>query len=529
MRETLQLVKFILRRERVSLTIWVVAIVGFVVYMPFLYEGLYPTIADRYAAMMMMANPAIVAIVGPSTGAYTLGAILTQEVLLVTIIAMGIMNILLVNRHTRVDEELGRLELIRSFPVESTSILQAVFIVVVVVNVLIGGVSAVGLALSGVESVTTSGSILFGAVLTVSGLLFATITAVCAQAFSTAKGSSGYAFMAFLVMYMVRAIGDVGGNFLSYISPLGLLLQTRTFVDDLWWPIVVVLVQVMVLGGLSVYLVSRRDLGVGLIPAKPGPREAAKSLLSVGGLAWRLQRGSLIVWTIGTFLIGIAYGAVIGEVEAYIGENEMIQMMLASVGSGDASGPEQFIPFLILFLVIVLLIPIVGPILRLAGEEKRNLSEHLLARVVSRSGLLWSYFLISMIASVVLLVAGGFGVWLSGTLALDDPIALSTLMGALLVYLPATWLLIGLAVVLVGWLPKLAGLTTLIIGFIFFISFLGGLLDLPEFVMNLSPLTHVPALPVDEFSIVSFLAMSVIAVVLMVAGFIGYNRRDVQG
>ncbi|MCL2559309.1 MAG: hypothetical protein FWE07_02370 [Turicibacter sp.] len=529
MRETLQLVTFILRRERLSLVLWVIGIVGIVVYMPFLYEGMYPTVTDRYAAMLMMANPAIVAIVGPSTGAYTLGALMTQEILLISVLAVGIMNVLLVNRHTRVDEELGRLELIRSFPVGSTTILQAVFAVVVVANVLIGGLVAVGFAVSGVEGLTVAGSVLFGAILTVSGLLFAAVTAVCAQAFSTAKGASGAAFMVLLVMYMVRAVGDIAGNFLSYVSPLGLVLQTRTFVDDVWWPLAVVLVQVVVLSALAVYLISQRDLGMGLIPAKAGPRGAAPSLLSVDGLAWRLSRGSLLIWTAGTFLVGLAYGAVIGEVETYIGENEMLQMLLASVGSGDATGPDQFIPFLIMFLVIVLMIPIVGPILRLAGEEKRNLTEHLLSRVVTRGGLLRSYFLISMLASMVLLAAGGFGFWLSGSMMLDDPIALTTMMGAMLVYLPATWLLIGLAVLLVGWLPKFAGFSMLMIGFMFFIGFFGAMLALPEVVMNLSPLSHVPAMPVDDFSAVSFSVMTSLAVALMAAGFVGYSRRDMQG
>jgi len=529
MKETIQLVKFILRRERIGLNIWTTCIAGLVIYMPFLYEGMYPTVADRYAAMSMMQNPAIVAIVGPSTGAYTLGALFTQEILLVTLVIIAIMNILLVNRHTRVDEELGRLELIRSFPVGSTSTLQAVFAIVILVNALIGGLIAIGLAMSGVESVTVHGSVLIGGIITMTGLLFATITAVCVQLFSTAKGASGYAFMVLLVMYLVRAVGDVSGNFLSYVSPLGLVLKARVYVDDIWWPIAAVLVQVVVLGGVAVYLISKRDLGMGLIPAKPGSRVAAKSLLSVDGLAWRLQRGSLIIWSISSFMIGVAYGAVIGEVEAYIGDNDIIQAILATMGDSDGSLIEQFIPFLILFLVIVLLIPVIGPILKLAGEEKRNLSEHLLTRVVSRTNLLKSYWLISMITSVILFIAGAFGFWLAGMIFLDEAVALSTLMSAVMVYLPAAWLIIGFAVILVGWLPKLMSLATIMIGFTFFIAFFSEILNLPQFLINLSPLAHVPSLPIDEFSAVTFLVMSIIAALLMIVGFIGYSRRDIQG
>ena len=529
MKETLQLVKFVLRRSRISIAIWTICLVGLVVYTAILYDGMYPTDQDRYAAMLMMQNPAVVAIVGPSTGTPTLGALFAQETLLVSLVFVAIMNILFVNKHTRFDEELGRLELIRSFPVGSTAILQAVFAVVIIVNVVIGGLVAAGLSMSGVESVTASGSLLFGTIMMVAGMFFAIVTAVCAQLFSTAKSASGFAFMTLLVMYLLRAVGDVSGNFLSYLSPLGLLLQASVYVDNIWWPVVVVLFLVIVLGGLAVYLISRRDLGMGLIPARPGPRVAAKSLLSVAGLAWRLQRGSLIIWLIGSFVMGVVYGAVVGEVEEYIGGNEMMQAFLATMGDSDVSLIEQFIPFLILFLVIVLLIPVVGLIVKLAGEEKRNLSEHLLARAVSRASLLGSYWLMSMIASVILFVVGGLGFWLSGSIFLDEAIALSTLMSATLAYLPAAWLLIGFAVALIGWLPKLISLATVMLGFTFFIAFFGGILDLPQFVMNISPLEHVPNMPIDEFSVSVFSVMSIIAAALMVVGFIGYSKRDIYG
>lgn len=529
MRETWQLIKFIVRRERVSLAIWLIGIVGFLVYLPFLYEGLYPTLADRYAAMTMMSNPAIVAIVGPSTGHYTLAAIFTQEVLLFTLVGIAMMNIMLVNRHTRVDEEFGRLELIQSFPVSSSAILTAVFAVAFFANLLIGATVATGLALSGVESVTVAGSVLFGVILTVTGFFFTAITALAAQLFSTAKGSSGFAFMAMLVMYLLRAVGDMAGNFLSYSSPLGLILQTQPFVNNRWWPVIIVFLLAVVLTGLAFYLVSNRDLGQGLISAKAGPREAKPSLLSTDGLAWRLQRGNLMAWLAGSLIIGMAYGAVIGEVETFVGDNEMIQMILVMTGDSDVSMIYQFIPFLAAFLVIVLLISMLAPLLRLAGEENRNLSEHLLARIVTRSGLLKSYFVISIIASIVLLFAAGLGFWLTGTIFLVEPITFATIMGTMVAQLPAAWLIIGITTVLVGWLPKFANSANLLIAFMFFISFFGAMLSLPQFVMNLSPLSHIPSLPIDDFSLISFLVMTVIAACLVLIGFVGYNKRDITG
>jgi len=140
-----------------------------------------------------------------------------------------------------------------------------------------------------------------------------------------------------------------------------------------------------------------------------------------------------------------------------------------------------------------------------------------------------SYWLISIVSSIVLFAAGGFGFWLIGMLFLAEAISLGVLMGAIMAYLPAAWLLIGFAVMLLGWFPKLVILTMLLIGYTFFIGFFGDMLGLPDFLINLSPLSHVPALPVDEFSISAFLLMSVVAVFLMVIGFIGYGKRDMVG
>ena len=529
MKEGLELVKFILRRERVSFVIWVVCIVGLVVYTASVYPNMYPTEVERYAAMLLMENPAIIAIVGPSTGAYSIGALFVQETLLITLIAVGIMNILLVNRYTRVDEELGRLELIRSFPVESSSVLQALFVVVLVVNGLIGVLTTIGVATGGMSDMPFAGSLLFGVVIFVAGLLFASVSAVYAQLLSTARGVAGWSFMTLLIMYLVRAIGDINGNFLSYISPLGLLLQTSVYVNDVWWPVVVVAACSFCIAISAFVLIGHRDLGAGLIPAKAGPAHGAKSLLSVGGLAWRMQRGSLIIWVIGAVAMGFVFGAVVGEIEGYIGENETMQAFLALESNGEVSLTEQFIPFLIVFLVITLLIPIIGPILKLAGEERRHLSELILARSVSRSQLLGSYLLISMFSSVCLLMVGGFGFWLGGVLLLEEAIAYSTLMSAMAVYLPAAWILIGISVFLLGWLPRLMSLATLMIGYVFFIVFFSDLLSLPQFLVNLSPLEHVPNVPVDEFSFIVFLIMSGIAAILIVAGFIGYGKRDIQG
>ncbi|MBO1915323.1 hypothetical protein J4G37_62155, partial [Microvirga sp. 3-52] len=92
----------------------------------------------RQSIVETMLNPAMTAMVGPAYGIdnYTIGAMFAHEMLLFTAIAFGLMSILLVARHTRSDEEDGRIELIRSLPTGRLSNLASTVVVVSGVNIL---------------------------------------------------------------------------------------------------------------------------------------------------------------------------------------------------------------------------------------------------------------------------------------------------------------------------------------------------------------------------------------------------------
>ena len=70
------------------------------------FGDLYPTQADRQIVAESMSNPAMVAIMGKTYGKenYTLGALMSQQTLLFTVVATAIMNILFINRNLRSNE-----------------------------------------------------------------------------------------------------------------------------------------------------------------------------------------------------------------------------------------------------------------------------------------------------------------------------------------------------------------------------------------------------------------------------------------
>jgi len=86
-----------------------------------------------------------------------------------------------------------------------------------------------------------------------------------------------------------------------------------------------------VAGALTV----RRDLGAGLIASRPGPAAAAPSLGSPLGLAFRLQRASLLGWCTGVVVLGVAYGWIGPTIDAFIGQNKAAAELLAGTGGGS--------------------------------------------------------------------------------------------------------------------------------------------------------------------------------------------------
>ncbi|WP_031516894.1 ABC transporter permease [Desulfofalx alkaliphila] len=526
---TVTLVHFIVRRDRIPFPLWLFLVTLITVITASAFSGLYATEQERQAIAETMLNPAMIAMVGPVYGIdnYTIGAMMAHQMLLFTSIAVSIMNILFVTRHTREDEENGRLEMLRSLNLGRLSNLTATGLFVFGTNVLLALLIAFGLLLLGIESIDLEGSILYAVTLAAIGSFFASTTALFAQLSESSQGTIGFSLALLGMAYLIRAIGDVSVEALSWLSPLGWILRTEVYVNNYWWPVLLTTVIALIFFSTALYLNKSRDLGAGFLPAKPGRKNASAFLQSPLGLALKLQRTAIIAWAIGLFLLGISYGSVLGDLETFIGKNQMMRKLIAPVEGFSVT--EQFLSLLMSTIAIICTIPVVMTLLKLRGEEKRNLTEHLLTRAVSRSRMMGSYFSISFTASFFLLLLAVLGLWLAGTAAMDNPIPFATMFSAAVVYLPAMWVSIGIAVFLIGLVPRIADLVWLYLAYSFFGTYLGSLLQLPHWVTNISPFGHIPQVPIEDINYTSMSVLTAIALAFSVIGFIGYNKRDLHG
>jgi ABC-2 type transport system permease protein len=103
------------------------------------------------------------------------------------------------------------------------------------------------------------------------------------------------------------------------------------------------------------------------------------------------------------------------------------------------------------------------------------------------------------------------------------------ILGAALVYLPAIWLFTGISMILFGLLPRLASLSWAALAVIVVIDLLGQFSDISQWILNISPFTYVPQLLAGDTIEMSLILLSVIVVLLILIGVLGYQRRDING
>lgn len=526
---TRTLAGLILRRDRIQIPIWIISIVAATVAIAAMFPQLYPAGPERQVIAQIMQNPAMTSMVGPGYGLddYHIGAIVAHQMLLFTAVVVAIMNILLTIRHTRRDEEQGRIEVIRSLPVGRLSNAAATMLVLTIINITLGLLTGLGLGMLGLEGMTWAGSFLYGAVLTVVGIFFAATTLFFAQLTETSRAALGYSFAFLGLSFLLRAIGDTSSETLSLLSPLGLVLRAQVYVNNYWWPIWIVLAAAALMTLAAFRLNTIRDLEAGFFSAKPGPAHASRFLQSPLGLVLRLEKTVIIAWAVGMFVLGASYGAVFGDVEAFIQSNDLYQQMLPNVEGFSVT--DQFVAMLLSVMSMVAAIPTLLVMLKLRVEEKASRTEHLLARAISRPQLMASFLVVSLLVAIVMQVLSILGLWSTAAASVENPFALGKTIAASLVYVPFMWILVGLAVTLIGFAPQQTSLVWLYLGYTLFATYFGSLLQLPDWMAKLTPWGYIPNVPLERASAGTILPSLLIAGGLIAVGMHGYRERDIHG
>ncbi|MFO7250709.1 MAG: ABC transporter permease [Actinomycetes bacterium] len=523
-----RLVRFALRRDRVRIPVWLAALTLGSVWPAAAFPELYPTEAARRTAMATMNSPAGLAFTGPQRylSDYHYGSMVSHQLLGFVVVFVGIMSVLLVTRHTRAEEETGRAELVRAAPVGRHAQLAAALILAVAVNAALAILLALGMGALGLEGTTWQGSLLYGAAHAATGVTFAGVAAVTVQLTAHSRGASGMGFAVVGAAYLVRAAGDSADSALSWASPIGWAQQTFPYLDDRWWPLLLNLAAAAVLAAAGFALSLRRDLGAGLRAARRGRPAASRLLATPLGFALRLHRGMLIGFAVGALLLGASYGPFLGDIEEMFRDIQVLQDALAALGG--ATVIDSFIAMVTTIFTLVATVHVVITALRPRSEETAGRAEPVLATGLSRTRWLASHLAVALAGGPVMLLLSGLALAATGAPTVAETGLFGKAVAAAAVHIPALWVTAGLAVALVGWLPRATVLAWLFVGYVGVTGYLGMLLRLPSWATALSPFSHVPRLPVEDFTWTPLLALTAIAAALIALGLYGFRRRDLE-
>ena len=515
-----------LRRDRIWWPAWIVVISVQVVATAGAFESLYPTSQSRLGLGSTMGrNPSLRAMYGPAFDLTSAGGFTAWRIGGFAAAFIALMSLLAVIRHTRAEEEAGRLELLRSGVVGRHAPLTAALLVTIGANVVLAAIVIVGLIS---ENAPVAGAVALGLAFVGCGIVFAGVGAVTAQISENARPARGMAVSVLGVAYLLRAVGDSSetATWLSWLSPVGWAQQTRAFADERWWVLLIPLVVGVGLISLAVSLEGRRDFGAGLRPSPLGPERAAPWLSTAAGLAWRLQRGSLLAWTIGVAIFAGAIGSVANGVLDIFKGNAQLEEIFRRMGGGQ-SLIDAFFAAVLPVMATVATIHSVQAMLRLRSEETETRVEQVLGTAVTRTRLLGSHLVHAVASPPILMTAVGLSAGGAYAASVHDASKVWAVLGGALVLVPAMWVFTGVTMALIGMAPERSVLSWGVLAGCGVLGQLGPILQLPDKILRISPFANVPQLPGPELEIMPLAVLLAIAAVLTALGVNGFRRRDI--
>ena len=133
------------------------------------------------------------------------------------------------------------------------------------------------------------------------------------------------------------------------------------------------------------------------------------------GLHLTLQRGQTIGWTVGLFLAGLAFGSMTKSLLDAAKDNPLLARVLT------AQGTDGVYTTMTQFLAAAATAYVVSAVLRVYSDEESGLGEAVLAGAVSRWRWLLTAVAAALVGSIVLMFFAGLGNGLGAGITIGEP------------------------------------------------------------------------------------------------------------
>ncbi len=515
-----------LRLLRNGAIAWIVGLAGISWGVAVTFEDRYSTPEELAAFAEFEGVPAFEAMLGRLVGVTTVeGGVLSRWGMFGILAA--IWGMLAAVRLLRRAEEDGHLEPLRAGATSPRGLLGSVLAAMGTVFAVFGAVIGVTHTAAGMDAAT---SWALGGAAALVAASFAAAGALASQLTPSSRRATGIVGIALGVALAVRIVASASATpeWVWWVTPLGWLGflheldQARTAVFVAYLGLLVVLL-------VATYLLADRDLHVGRLAADDEVvRRTPRPVAGQAGLAGRLTAGALRTWGLVTGLVALGFGLLARDFSEAVADLETMAELTAMLGYPAMGTPEGIIGFAFSLVGIVLAVFAAGQAVAIREEEATWRIEHLLVRPVGRVRWLVTRTATAAVAvALAALLAGVLG-W-AGTALVGTPIAFTDGVLAGVNLIPIAWLALGVGVAVVGLLPRrTAPVTYTLVIAAYLLDFVGGMLELPEAVLDLSPFRHLAAVPAADPNLGAAVIMLAVAFAGAVVGVTAFRSRDLQ-
>ncbi|OKL50487.1 hypothetical protein [Boudabousia marimammalium] len=516
------LLRLNLKTRRFYLAAWLLAVIGFMAAMPEAHRASFPEIAELQEIVpTFRGNDGITMLYGPIPEPVNLANFAVWKIGVVLQIVVAAMIILLAVGMTRTQEEQGNTELLRAAGLKPSAPFWAAATIVYGTALAVGMGSGLALAIGGahIEDFAVSESLLYGATFSLEIAAYGTIALLAAQVAASGRAAKLCAFGFVLLAYVLRGIADVADTkWLHWFTPMGWHNLTGPYRENEWWPLAPMLLIVLALGWLAAHMSQSRDLfatwrwraagavaGAGDAPTSAGtPAAAAPSATpytpdtlttsaanpqpakgySLLGLRLRMQRSTILSWLGGLLVMSVLWGSIVGNVGQMLEDSERMREMIAAMG-GTSEPATAYLLMVGNMLAILLTIMAVQLVLSARNYERRGyLANEAASGISVRRSVFFSWlvgvaaFIVSAVAVTVVLGA----VAQAGSEADLGDTFIWVMFGSVGPALAAA----GFVLLLLVLVPRASWLVWLPIAWSAFVSILGELLKLDDWVQDAS-------------------------------------------
>lgn len=475
----------------------------------------------------LVDNPAVRALYGMPFDLTTAAGFAVWRIGVFVALFVALWAVLVTTRIVRGEEETGRWDLLLAGPLSAGALLATHLAVLGAAALLMGVVVALTFV---VEGQPVGGSALFGAGIGLVALIFVGVGAVTSQLFGQRRRAAGIGSLVIGVMFLTRMLADGSSSlgWLRWSSAFGWVEELQAFAGNRTVALIPLVVTPVVLFVAAFVLADRRDLDEGVFRDRGSARPRVRLLHSPLGFAWRQRIGGAWGWIGGLAVFGIVIGAITSAFTTFIqGDPEMTEY-LSSVGYAGIGSTAGFVATVDALAAVAFALYVVSGLHLTWEDEQRDRLDLVYAAPVRRSRWFGSQVTTTAVLALATVVATGLGTWI-GVALTDADLSFADAMAAALNTIPLVVLFLGIVVLLHGTLPQLGvpvGGGIVVASFL--VSLIGPVVHLPDWVLSLSPPTHVALVPAEPVAWTASIVMTVIGLACALAGFVAYRRRDLR-